>query len=115
MNVMLNAGLAERSYVMPRIISVGTGIPEFAVSQNETMEFARQLFSDSVKDLDRLLKVFHNGEIEKRHFVKDMDWYRSSHSFSEKNNAFIEEAVEVSIKAIHHCLQFTLIKENNSI
>ncbi|MBS4199454.1 type III polyketide synthase [Bacillus sp. FJAT-49732] len=90
---------------MPRIISVGTGVPEHAISQDETMEFAKQLFSESVKDIDRLLKVFHNGEIEKRHFVKNIEWYRHNHSFSSKNDEFIDLAVDLSIKAIKNCLE----------
>nr|WP_285862964.1 3-oxoacyl-[acyl-carrier-protein] synthase III C-terminal domain-containing protein [Lederbergia lenta] len=99
---------------VPRIMSVGTGIPEFSVSQTETMEFAKQLFSTSVKDLDRLLKVFHNGEIEKRHFVKDMDWYKQTHSFSEKNDAFIEAAVKLSIESINACLKSSMLKQSVS-
>lgn len=89
---------------MPRIISVGTGIPEFSVSQSETMEFARQLFSGSFKDLERLLNVFHNGQIEKRNFVKKIDWYKENHTFAEKNAAFIEEAVKLCIESIKDCL-----------
>ncbi|MBS4222151.1 type III polyketide synthase [Lederbergia citrea] len=95
---------------MPRIISVGTGTPKYAIPQIRTMEFARQLFTHSVKDLDRLLKVFHNGEIENRHFVKDLDWYKNDHSFSEKNDAFIKSAVELSIDAIKNCLHSSSLK-----
>ena len=70
------------------------------------MEFAKQLFSNSVKDLDRLLNVFHNGEIEKRHVVKELDWYRHDHSFSEKNDAFNDAAVGyVSKQSINVCIR----------
>ena len=55
---------------------------------------------------------FTIGEIEKRHFVKNLEWYQSDHSFSEKNNTFIEEAVVLSIRAIKNCLHSpTLIRE----
>ncbi|MBW8349036.1 type III polyketide synthase [Bacillus sp. IITD106] len=99
---------------MPRIISVGTGVPEYAISQDETMEFAKQLFSNSVKDLGRLLRVFHNGEIEKRHFVKPLEWYRHTHSFSKKNDEFIDIAVSLSIKAIQNCLESTSLRRTIS-
>ncbi|MBS4194447.1 type III polyketide synthase [Lederbergia citri] len=99
---------------MPRIISVGTGVPEYSISQDETMEFAKQLFSNSVKDLGRLLKVFHNGEIEKRHFVKPLEWYRQNHSFSEKNDQFIDLAVSLSIEAIKNCLESNSLQRKMS-
>ncbi|KRG12470.1 type III polyketide synthase [Lederbergia galactosidilytica] len=89
---------------MPRIISVGTATPENAVHQEETMQLAKQLFSDSMKDIDRLLKVFKNGEIKKRHFVKPLDWYTEAHSFSEKNKVFIDSAVGLCLTAIRNCL-----------
>ncbi|MBS4209817.1 3-oxoacyl-[acyl-carrier-protein] synthase III C-terminal domain-containing protein [Bacillus sp. FJAT-50079] len=95
---------------MPRIISVGTGIPSFAISQQETMELTKQLFSDSIKDLDRLLHVFHNGDIVKRHFVKSIDWYKEDHSFSEKNTAFIREAETLAIEAIQQCMNAADLK-----
>ncbi|MBS4217356.1 type III polyketide synthase [Bacillus sp. FJAT-49711] len=90
---------------MPRIVSVGTGVPEHAISQVETMEFAKQLFSGSVKDIERILNVFHNGEIEKRHFVKPLEWYRQNHSFSNKNDEFIHLAISLSIESIKNCLE----------
>jgi len=99
---------------VPRIISVGTAVPEHAISQDETMEFAKQLFSDSVKDIDRLLKVFHNGEIEKRHFVKNIEWYRHNHSFSDKNDEFIDLAVDLSINAIKNCLKSPTLQRSIS-
>ncbi|MCR2820187.1 type III polyketide synthase [Lederbergia panacisoli] len=99
---------------MPRIISVGTGVPEHAISQDETMEFASQLFSNSIKDLGRLLKVFHNGEIEKRHFVKPLEWYRQKHSFSHKNDEFIDVAVNLSLEAIINCLESTRLRKKIS-
>jgi alkylresorcinol/alkylpyrone synthase len=89
---------------VPKIVSVGMGVPPFELQQEETVTFARQLFSQSFKDIERLLTVFANGEIEKRHFVKELDWFREQHSFEEKNNAFIEAAVELGAEAITQCL-----------
>lgn len=96
---------------MPRIISVGTATPEFAVQQEETMQLAKRLFSDSMKDIDRLLKVFKNGEIKKRHFVKPLEWYTEPHSFSEKNKVFIESAVGLCLTAIRNCFALEKMKK----
>lgn len=89
---------------MPQILSVGTGVPENIVLQDQAAEFARKLFSRSFKDLERLLSVFHNGQIKKRHIAKKLEWYEKNHSFSEKNDAFIESAIGLCKQAINDCL-----------
>lgn len=89
---------------MPKIISVAEAVPPYQITQNETMEFARELFSDSFKDIERLLPAFQNGQIEKRHFAKGMDWFKDNHSLQEKNDTYIDEAVKLGKKAIEACL-----------
>jgi alkylresorcinol/alkylpyrone synthase len=90
---------------MPKILSVAKAIPPFQITQNETMDFARELFTDSFKDIERLLPAFQNGQIEKRHFVKGLDWFKKNHNFEEKNNTYISQAVELGKNAIEACLQ----------
>ncbi|MCA1054580.1 type III polyketide synthase [Rossellomorea aquimaris] len=90
---------------MPKIIAVETEIPPFKITQKEVAEFARNLFSGSFKDIDRLLPIFDNGEIESRYFVNDIDWFSTSHSFQEKNDLFIHHAVEMGTRAIEKCMK----------
>ncbi|MBT2690087.1 type III polyketide synthase [Bacillus sp. ISL-47] len=89
---------------MPAIVSVAEAIPAHVLRQEQVMDFARDLFSESFKDIERLLKAFHNGQIEKRHFAKDLEWFRTDKSFEEKNNAYIDQAIELGTKAIKSCL-----------
>ncbi len=89
---------------MPTIISVAEVTPPFEVNQNQASEFARELFSESYKDIERLLRAFQNGQIEKRHFVKDLDWFKEERTFEEKNTAYIESAVTFGKEAIEKCL-----------
>ncbi|MFB9986288.1 type III polyketide synthase [Bacillus benzoevorans] len=89
---------------MPVILSVGEAVPLNILEQGEVMNFSRELFSESFQDIERLLKAFPNGYVEKRHFVKDLPWYKQSHTFEEKNDAFIEAAVEFGESAIKNCL-----------
>lgn len=90
---------------MPTILSVAEAVPEFVIKQEQAIDFARELFSEKFKDIERLLKAFQNGQIEKRHFVKDIVWYREDHSFADKNNAYIESAVTLGMQAIKKCLK----------
>ena len=89
---------------MPKILSVETEIPPVKITQDEAAEFAKQLFSSSFRDISRLINVFQNGEIESRYFVKDLEWFSKDHSFQEKNDAFIQHAVELGTKAVKKSL-----------
>ena len=89
---------------MPTIISVGEAVPPHILEQREVMNFSRELFSESFQDIERLLKAFHNGQVEKRHFVKELAWYKHAHTFAEKNDAFIHAAIELGSIAITNCL-----------
>jgi alkylresorcinol/alkylpyrone synthase len=90
---------------MPKIVSVETEIPPYKITQSEAAEFARNLFSESFRDIDRLLPIFENGEIESRYFVSDLDWFSKHHSFQEKNDLFIRYAVEMGSRAIEKCMK----------
>ncbi|MGG0716777.1 3-oxoacyl-[acyl-carrier-protein] synthase III C-terminal domain-containing protein [Robertmurraya massiliosenegalensis] len=90
---------------MPQIVSVAEVHPTYVIKQQEVMNFARNLFNNSFKDIDRLLKVFQSGQIEKRHFVKGLEWFEKEHSFAEKNDIYIDNAVELGTEAIKKCLQ----------
>lgn len=90
---------------MPRIISTAEAVPQYAIGQDKVMEFAENLFSESFSNIKRLLTVFENGQIENRHFVKDIDWFERDHTFEEKNDAYIEAAVKLGAEAIQNCLE----------
>lgn len=90
---------------MPSIISIAEAVPPFEINQAQAMEFARELFSERFKDIERLLKAFQNGQIVKRHFVNGVEWFQEERSFAEKNDAYIESAVMLGGQAVKSCLQ----------
>jgi len=89
---------------MPYIASIAEALPVHTLSQDEVTQFAKDLFSESFHDINRLLKVFQNSQIEKRHFAKELDWFKTDKSLKEKNDAYIECAVELGVEAIQNCL-----------
>lgn len=89
---------------MAYIVSVGKCLPEFNSTQETTVEFANEMFKETFKDIDRLLTAFQNGEIQSRQFAKELDWYKQEHSFEEKNDTYITNAVTLGVKAISACL-----------
>ena len=89
---------------MPRVVSVGECVPPFEVSQEQTAEFAKELFQDSFKEISRLLQVFEKGQIQKRNFTTDLSWFKRDHSFEHKNILYIENAINFGVQAIEQCL-----------
>ncbi|MFD3446052.1 type III polyketide synthase [Microbacteriaceae bacterium 4G12] len=90
---------------MPKIVSVGTCPPPYVLTQDTVGHFARDLFSSAFTNMKRMLQVFENSQIHKRHFVKDISWFEEDHTFEEKNNVYIESSIELGKKAIEGCLQ----------
>lgn len=92
---------------MPYIVSIGETVPKNVINQSQAKDFAKEIFSDTFRDIERLLPAFHNGQIEKRHIVQPISWYMEEHSFAEKNQVYIDAAVMLGIKAIKNCLMNT--------
>lgn len=90
---------------MPAILSVGEAPPQYEITQTEVMDFSRKLFTDAFHDIERLLKAFQHGQIIKRHFARSIDWFAKERSFKEKNDAYIETAIQLGTKAIENCLK----------
>ena len=63
------------------------------------------MFQDKIPRLERLLKVFANGEIETRNFCVPPEWYRVPHDFEGRNELYIELATSYSVEVIKKCLE----------
>lgn len=92
---------------MPKIASVSTYNPPYTLKQVNIEQLTKELFQDKIPQLNRLLKVFENGEIKQRHFSVPLEWHRTEHTFEERNDLYIQLATEYSVKAIESCLQNT--------
>lgn len=97
---------------MPRIISVGTAVPKYIITQQEAKDFSENLFRNKFRDIERLLKIFDNTQISKRHFCVPLEWFSENHSFEEKNTIYVKNAIELAKKAIKNALINTNIKLN---
>ena len=90
---------------MPKIMSVSSYLPPYTYSQDQASNLLRHLFKDHYQDLERMLKVFENGEIESRQFCVPMEWFEHSHDLEERNRLYIELATSYGALAINACLQ----------
>lgn len=90
---------------MPRIEAVATVVPPHVVHQEESKALARHFFQDAFPDIDRLLGVFAQSQIRKRHFCMPLDWFSQEQSFAAKNRLYIEHAEALAREASLLCLK----------
>lgn len=88
----------------PRILGVGTAVPEHVVTQAQAREFAGRMFGRHHPDIERLLPVFDHAGVEQRHFCVPADWFDESHSFGERNDLYVRHALSLSIDAARRAL-----------
>jgi len=97
----------EVYFTMPKIISVGTAVPKYKISQEIAKDFSHQLFQKHFKDIDRLLRAFDHTQIKQRYFCVPIEWFKEEHSFEEKNLVYTTNAIQLSKEAIQSCLELT--------
>lgn len=78
------------------MVSLATASPRHTVAQADAREFARQLFRDILTDdRARLLDVFESTGIASRQVAEPLEWYGVDHDFAERNDRYVEHAVEL--------------------
>lgn len=87
-----------------KILGVGLAVPPYAVRQADIKEFAASLFQERLAHLHRLLPVFDNACIAKRHLAQPLAWYAESHSFAEANLLYEEIGLELAVEAATRAL-----------
>src|ERR1051325_4744091 len=89
---------------MSGIISAGSADAAYKLPQSEVKEFVRNLFSESNINIERMITVFDNSNVNQRHFSKPVEWFKEQHTFAERNEVFVETALDLSQKCIEDCL-----------
>jgi alkylresorcinol/alkylpyrone synthase len=90
---------------MPYILSASHIKLPNRISQESATDFAREMFGSSFKDIERLLSAFKNGQVDSRYFSNDLEWFKAEHSFEEKNDIYIDQAITYGCMAIAQCLE----------
>lgn len=89
---------------MVHIASVGLGIPEHNMTQNEVKTLVKNVFTQSDGRVERLLPVFDNADIDNRQLVVKKEWFMENHKLEEKNALYKKHAITYSLEAIDQCL-----------
>ena len=97
---------------MPSLAAISKIDFPFKVDQQEVKQRARELFSPSFPQVERMLSAFDNTEIKTRNFCKPLQYYSKIHTFQEQNDEYIRISLEYSIKAIEECISSAQLKKD---
>src|SRR5699024_9128639 len=89
---------------MSFITSIGVGIPAYTLTQHEVKEMVPQLFPAFRTKMRRLLPIFDHSQIDERQVVVHKEWFLEEHSFSERNQLYIDETIRLYVQAIQECM-----------
>ena len=101
------------SEIQAKILAVGTALPSQRIEQHNIREFARALFAQSFRDIDRLVTIFENSQIKTRALCTDLAWFQSPKSFAEKNALYVQHASSLSEAAASEALSRANLEPND--
>jgi alkylresorcinol/alkylpyrone synthase len=84
----------------------------YKVQQSDLKQFASNLFSDSFKDIEKLLSVFDNTGIDNRNLCVPIEHFSKDTSFEEKNNLFKKYSFEYSQSVVNNILEENSISKD---
>jgi len=83
----------------PRLVSLATAAPPFTLHQDDVTRRAAELFASSPSMAEWITPIYRNAEIDTRHSCVPTDWYLQDHSFGERNDLFLDNAVDLLAEA----------------
>jgi len=85
---------------MPNIIETQIIDLNSRISQSEVMDFTYQYFKNSYITQDMIQSVFNNTGIKERQFISSRKWFDEKHDFLEKNELYVNKALELSSRLL---------------
>jgi len=79
----------------PGIVSLATAVPPYRLRQADVARFTAELFADSMTDFSRLMPIYDNADIDSRYSCVPLEWYGEDHGFRERNELFVDNAVNL--------------------
>jgi len=89
---------------MPFIAATSKIDLPYKTDQQEVKRQAQEMFSVNFPEAGRLIFAFDNTEIVTRNFCKPLSYYARPNTFEERNNEYINTALDYSILAIEDCV-----------
>ena len=88
-----------------RLQSLAVAWPPYELKQEDVAAQGARMFAMTHGGFERLAPIYRNALIEKRHSCVPIEWYLEPHSFTERNNLFLENADKVLAEAAGKALE----------
>lgn len=95
---------SSESATIPRLASLALAWPPHVLRQADVAANGAEMFATTHGGFERLAPIYENARIETRHSCVPIEWYLTPHSFSERNDLFLENAVTVLAEAAGRAL-----------
>jgi len=98
--------------MQPRMLALKTAVPPYILDQSDIAGHAARLFSGR-KDIGRLMPMFANTGIEKRHASAPVDWYLVPRGWTDRGEVYLAQSVALLEEVARACIaQAGLTREN---
>jgi alkylresorcinol/alkylpyrone synthase len=77
---------------VPRLLALASAVPPYPIDQEDVQPRLEGLFGRSA-ELQKLLPVFRNCGVRRRYSAVPPEWFEHSHSWPERNRAYLSAAV----------------------
>lgn len=84
---------------VPRLQSLALAWPPHVLRQEDVAANGAEMFATTHGGFERLAPIYRNALIETRHSCVPIEWYLTPHSFSERNDLFLDNAVPLLAEA----------------
>jgi alkylresorcinol/alkylpyrone synthase len=88
-----------------RILAVATAVPPYVLGQSEVTRRIELALGPHSREIVRLLPMFGNTGIERRFSCVPIEWYHDLHEWPERNQVYLESAVDLLESATHRVLE----------
>jgi len=87
-----------------RLAALDVASPPHVLEQEDVARRAIAMFAPGAAGFDRLSPIYRNAEIETRRSCVPIDWYEQPHTFTERNDLFLQHAVDLLADAADKAL-----------
>ncbi|HXP76275.1 MAG TPA: 3-oxoacyl-[acyl-carrier-protein] synthase III C-terminal domain-containing protein [Stellaceae bacterium] len=89
----------------PGLLGLSTAVPPYIMGQRDVAARVRAMFADAGAELvERLMPVYGNAGVERRHACVPIHWHDSLHGWRERSEIYLENAVALLERAAVDCL-----------
>lgn len=100
-----------------RVLGLATAVPPHVARQEDAKAMLASILAGDPGqgngDWSRLLPVFDHGGIETRRLCMPLEWYAADHSFGERNQRYVEQAVALSAEAASRAIERAALKPSD--